>query len=200
MTPALLSADSHGRWLGLRNLEREIVEDLARHGGRSRSEFRNSSPCSRGHPEIVTARKSARLRALEGNVGHRAFREHPKPQPIASPCPRWLPPPAREVWKRVVPALEEFGLIGDIDVATLEAFALSYARWRAAEKQLEDDGLVVEGWRGVPRKHPAAQLAREYREACSSWPVSSDSPRPPDKATCRRHPRTKSPPSRCSHD
>jgi P27 family predicted phage terminase small subunit len=64
----------------------------------------------------------------------------------------------------VVPELEAMGLIGGIDVGVLEAYCLSYARWRDAEARLEAEGLVVHGHRGITRKHPAAQLAREYRE------------------------------------
>jgi P27 family predicted phage terminase small subunit len=113
----------------------------------------------------MSVRKSARLRAIEGNPGHRSAKEHPKPPPVVPSCPRWLPPAARTLWRSVVPQLEELGVVGGPDVATLEAYCLTYSRWRSAEALLEKEGLVVDGHRNAPRKHPAAQLARDYQAA-----------------------------------
>ena len=67
------------------------------------------------------------------------------------------------------PALESLGVIGELDEGALAAYCLSYARWREAEAELEREGLVVTGHRPAPRKHPAAQLARDYSGEMRSW-------------------------------
>lgn len=74
--------------------------------------------------------KPAALRIIEGNREHRPIKETPKIQSIYPEPPRWMRGIARAEWKRVVPHLAKVGLLTAIDVAMLEAYCVSYARWR----------------------------------------------------------------------
>jgi len=80
------------------------------------------------------------MRLLRGNPGRRPI-NHEEPQPEAlsvtsalGKCPAWIKGEAREVWKRVAPAAIKSGLLRLVDLPAFEAYCVSYARWREAER------------------------------------------------------------------
>jgi P27 family predicted phage terminase small subunit len=79
------------------------------------------------------------LRLLRGNPGRRPLNEN-EPQPdIAANVPE---PPvhvyghAAEEWRRIAPGLHRLKLLTSHDLKVLEAYCVSYCRWREAEEAL----------------------------------------------------------------
>ncbi|MDY6796970.1 MAG: phage terminase small subunit P27 family [Actinomycetota bacterium] len=65
---------------------------------------------------------------LRGNPGHKPKDlNHPKPDPVAPTCPRWLSHRAKYEWKRIVPELENLGLLTKIDRAALAGYCENLA-------------------------------------------------------------------------
>jgi len=82
--------------------------------------------------------KPAALSRLDGNPGHRALKEPPKPEldsRLGRP-PQWLDKLAAQEWRRVAPALLGLQLLTVVDRAALEAYCQTYSRWRALELRL----------------------------------------------------------------
>jgi len=87
--------------------------------------------------------KPTRMRLLEGNRGKRRINEYePQPEKAAPPCPRWLTPEARKVWKRVAALLRKMRLLTVAEEDALVAYAQTFARWKAAEEFLARHGDV----------------------------------------------------------
>lgn len=62
--------------------------------------------------------------------------------PVEIPdCPTHLCAAAKKEWKRITVELERLGLIAKIDRAALGAYCAAYARWEAAEKKLNKEGI-----------------------------------------------------------
>ncbi len=53
-------------------------------------------------------------------------------------APSGMDPAARRFWRKVVPALEEAGLLHPVDGPALELLAVSYAAWERAAAELRD--------------------------------------------------------------
>lgn len=93
----------------------------------------------RGRPPTPTP-----IKALRGNPGKRPLNAaEPRPPAARPTCPSWLSRDAKAEWRRIVPELEQVGLLTQVDRAALAAYCQSYARWRQAEAAL-DDGLRIE--------------------------------------------------------
>ncbi len=106
--------------------------------------------------------KPPALKVLEGNPGHRPINtDTPKPRPIAPKCPSWLDPEARKEWRRVAPELERLGLLTGVDRAALAGYCQAYARWRQAEKVLDEKGLTFTTATGYEAPRPEATIARQ---------------------------------------
>jgi P27 family predicted phage terminase small subunit len=111
------------------------------------------------------------LRLLRGNPSKRPVRRgFEPPQPPEPPAPPpFLSGYALEEWHRVAPGLTLFGLLTELDVATLAAYCVAFQTWRQSEEllaQLADadekaHGLLVRGSKGQPRANPLLQIARE---------------------------------------
>ena len=65
---------------------------------------------------------------LRGNAGKKpAGTNHPKPEPVAPACPRWLSNRAKYEWKRIAPELEKYGLLTRMDRAALAGYCENLA-------------------------------------------------------------------------
>ena len=87
----------------------------------------------------------------------------PAPSPVFSSqphAPRWLNEEARREWRRVVRELHRTGVLTMVDVATLEAYCVSYARWRHGERMLEGQPEVIESDKGNLYQNPWYGVAR----------------------------------------
>ena len=107
--------------------------------------------------------KPTKLKILEGNPGKRPLNEHePKPKPITPACPRWLSPVAKKEWKRIVPELENLGLLTCVDGAALEGYCQSYARWVEAEQFMVKHGTIFKTPSGYIQQVPQVAIAQKY--------------------------------------
>lgn len=83
-------------------------------------------------------KKPTALKVLEGNRGHRPIPEdEPKPSPVCPKPPSWLRYQAKKEWKRIAPELYKLGLLTKLDIAALEAYCQTYAKWKDAEKKAD---------------------------------------------------------------
>jgi len=115
-------------------------------------------------------RKPAALHVLEGTG--RPSRQNgitPRPPPTAPTCPSWLDKEAKAEWARVAPELERLGRLTVLDRAALSCYCQSWAHFRAYSKITEEEGSVIEGHRGVPRKHPLLPALHQAADAVRAW-------------------------------
>jgi P27 family predicted phage terminase small subunit len=102
------------------------------------------------------------VRFLRGNPGKRRGRKSVKAKPGAPNPPSWLSVEARAEWRRVVPELDELGILAKADRAVLSAYCDAWARFVDVSRQLDRDGLLrVDRWDRTG-KHP---LWSCYRDA-----------------------------------
>lgn len=80
-------------------------------------------------------------------------------------CPDDLDEAAKAEWSRVVDVLGPLGLATSLDRAILTTYCVSWSRWREAEREIAQRGLVVEGHRGVMVPNPMLRVARDARDA-----------------------------------
>lgn len=133
--------------------------------------------------------KPPTLKLLDGNPGHRAIPNAPKPPPIPPKAPSWakhLPgadmadvrKDAASEWKRVVPVLDHLGLLSTIDGGMLTDYCLCWARLLQCERALSIEGLVIEveitNKEGsvvgtAMRRNPHSVTAKEYRSALKAF-------------------------------
>lgn len=104
--------------------------------------------------------KPTALKKLEGNPGKRPLNERePTPRRAMPRCPHHLAGEARKEWRRVVRELYAVGLLTQVDRAALAAYCQLYARWIAAEKEIESDGLTMITAKGGVMQNPAVRIA-----------------------------------------
>ncbi len=118
--------------------------------------------------------KPTRIKEIEGWRGHH-------PRPTAEPrfssaglsCPRWLNAEARREWRRAAKLLTAQRVATAADLGVLTAYAVSYARWAAAERDIDTGGMYqlipvvtkggdVIGQRETPR--PIVAQAQQYQK------------------------------------
>lgn len=94
----------------------------------------------RGRKPIPTVIKIAR-----GNPGQRRLNDRePEPAPAVSiEPPAFLNDDARAEWVDKAPMLERLGLLTEADLDAFAVYCQTFARWKHAEKQLLDHGMVV---------------------------------------------------------
>jgi len=118
----------------------------------------------------MPGKKSTTLKVLQGTHRSDRAKNEPQPLPIAPKPPRNLPKSARRYWRELAPRLERLGLLREVDGPAFADFCLCLARLDAAERDIEERGLLVPGERSMV-KNPSCQLAREYRAAAQKWAV-----------------------------
>lgn len=109
----------------------------------------------------------ARLSVVRGNPGHRPPAPPSlKPAPGRPSAPTWLSREAKAEWRRVVPPLDQLGLLAKIDRAVLAMYCDAWGRWVSLGRQLTAEGETVVGYRGSVVKNPAWQLYRDAAAMC----------------------------------
>ena len=100
-------------------------------------------------------RKHNDLKVLEGSKGARK-----KPGDVFMPeakapiCPTWLDKDAKREWKRIVPLLNEHGMLSKCDRATLAVYCQAYAEFKHATQMLKAEGRVTTAPSGYTQQHP----------------------------------------------
>jgi P27 family predicted phage terminase small subunit len=74
-------------------------------------------------------------------------------------CPTWLHREAKREWRRIVPHLEQLGLLTQVDRAALAAYCQLYARWWEAERAIREHGLTQETESGYVTQRPEVGIA-----------------------------------------
>lgn len=85
------------------------------------------------------APKPTALRVLEGNRAKRPLRREPKPRLGAPECPKELQGEARAEWQRVVPDLDQIGLLARADRAILISYCQTWSALIDAQREMELD-------------------------------------------------------------
>lgn len=108
--------------------------------------------------------KPTKLKELNGNAGKRPLNKNePQFDQITNiEPPEWLEPLAVAMWQRVVPQLCANELLTVGDLHNVEAFCTAYARWRQAQIEINNYGVVVpHPETGVLQKNPAVTVMNE---------------------------------------
>jgi P27 family predicted phage terminase small subunit len=83
----------------------------------------------------------------------------------APAMPRDLPKGARQYWRRLVPQLTERGVnLQPEDAPALGDLCLCLARLAQCEREITEQGVVVESYRGGKARNPALMAAGQYRQ------------------------------------
>lgn len=93
-----------------------------------------------GRPRLPTQDKIAR-----GNPGKRKLdRQEPDPDYLDDlDPPAWLPDGAKAVWRELADKMRKAKVLTVIDVPAFEKLCVAHARWRAAVRDLEVRGVMV---------------------------------------------------------
>lgn len=76
--------------------------------------------------------------------------------------PDWMEGLAAAKWREVASWLVASRILSATDVHNLEAFCCAYARWRTAEQEVAEKGIViVAGPHDIPQKNPAVAIVHE---------------------------------------
>lgn len=110
--------------------------------------------------------KPTKLRELNGNAGKRPLNKN---EPQFSEVthilpPEWLSPMAVQMWHIVVPELLSNKVLSVADIHNVEAFCMSYARWRQAEEEVEKLGVLLMDDNGRYSKNPAFTVINEAKK------------------------------------
>ena len=108
------------------------------------------------------------LKLVKGNPGHRPLPED-EPQIEAPPelpePPEHLNAMAAREWIRTGSVLHAAGLLTDLDLNALASDCVAYARWRDAEKQIEQFGMLqLAPGSGYPMQSPYLAIVNKAIE------------------------------------
>jgi len=117
------------------------------------------------------APKPSALKRLEGNPGKRKLPENePMPAQLSNlKPPSFLLPLAKKEWKRIVPTLNDLGLLSDLDVSGLAAYCNAYATWVDALGQIKAKGAIIPAPNGYPMPSPYIKISRDAQGEMMSW-------------------------------
>lgn len=117
---------------------------------------------------MARLKKTVEQRALEGLPGK--SRVAPVVEKGEVPeCPKWLTGIAEEEWNRVAPALHAAGLLTSLDLCALEGYCACYGKWRQAEQQLAEEGLMILTPNGSTQIHPCQSISNQAQKLLLSW-------------------------------
>ncbi len=106
--------------------------------------------------------KPAHLKVIDGNPGKRRLAPTVKAPPSRPRAPEWLPSYAKTVWRRLVPLLDEMGILTTVDRETMASYCIAVNKLKESTEALAKTGYLVQGRRkGEAVKNPAAQHQRE---------------------------------------
>ncbi len=108
-----------------------------------------------------------KLKVLRGNPGRRSLPERePQPEQGAPKPPDWLDEDAQEEWQRVVPELDNIGLLTKVDGFVLEAYCCCYSGWKKAQGKVAVLGeIYAPARKKAPRylqQNPYLSVALKY--------------------------------------
>ena len=105
---------------------------------------------------------------LRGSWRADVRKNEPQPEKGRPKCPKWLRPKAKMYWKRLVPQLDDMGILTLVDGNALARYCQTMAKWREAEEFLashgelypvKDEGGNVLRFKQYPQVSTAIKLA-----------------------------------------
>jgi len=108
------------------------------------------------------------MKVLEGNPGKRPLKKtttNAKPETKEFLRPDWLDREAGDHWNIVVPALQNMGLLTELDLSLFAVYCQTYADWVRVEKLLAQTGPTYVTPAGQLRVRPELSIAHEYMDA-----------------------------------
>lgn len=112
--------------------------------------------------------KPTHLKVIQGNPGKRRLAEPVKARPERPRCPAYLTPYAKTVWKRLVPILDEIGILTGADRDTLAAYCQAVATFKESTEQIAKTGLLVKR-RDAVVKNPLLQVQRDAARSIATY-------------------------------
>lgn len=117
---------------------------------------------------MSNVKKPTNLKVLKGSL--RKHREKKggalcQTDKIPDP-PKFLDAEALKEWKRVAPLLFEAGLLSSLDKACLAGYCQSWSRFLSAEKQLENQDMLITSPTGNVCPNPLIRISRQAQEQC----------------------------------
>lgn len=79
---------------------------------------------------------------LRGSRRADSRKDEPQPPKERPRKPAWMPDRAKRVWDRLVPILDEMGLLSTADAAAIERYCVSLVRWRECEDLIAREGMT----------------------------------------------------------
>ncbi len=137
--------------------------------------------------------KPTHLKLLEGTFrkDRAAKREPkaPKPKKKRMSPPAYLGRLAKAEWRRIIPKLDEMGILSDADRAVIAAYCQAWQRVQQYEKDIDDNGSSFITEKGYECQRPAvamaqkqAQLLRQFAGELGLSPSSRSRVEVPEKA------------------
>jgi P27 family predicted phage terminase small subunit len=80
------------------------------------------------------------------------------------PMPRTLPAEAKAEWHRVVPVLEDIGLVATIDRGVLIRYCQAWSDWIEFARLLEKSGKLIRGQKGNLVRNPVWMMKRDAEQ------------------------------------
>lgn len=106
------------------------------------------------------------LKIAKGNPGRRAINaQEPQPEGDLEQAPEWLSDEAREHWQEIAGELERIGVLTSLDGAAFATYCHTWARWRAAERDIEANGETALNSKGDRRPRAIVGIARDLLTA-----------------------------------
>jgi P27 family predicted phage terminase small subunit len=123
---------------------------------------------------------SRRLEVVKGGEKSNSSKQPPKPKAKRPSAPKWLPPEARKLWRKIVPELEAMGLLKETDGAGLAALTTHYAILAMAVKGMKgadgkfqitvaDPEHPSSDGQPAQRKNPLLSVIANHSEKLKAW-------------------------------
>ncbi len=114
--------------------------------------------------------RPTKTKILEGEKNKNRINScEPKPHPGRPTCPDHLSVAAKSEWKRIVPQLEDMGLLTKIDRTELALYCQAYARWKKAEAVINEKGELYKTQSGNVITSPMLWVANKAMEQCHKF-------------------------------
>ena len=102
--------------------------------------------------------KPTSIRLPEGNVGHRAVRNEPKPRSVLLDCPPFLNDAAKAIWAALVPELDYMGALTRVDESELVEYRAAYAEAQRPTRFPQRRGCTFRTTRGYVGQRPEVAI------------------------------------------
>jgi P27 family predicted phage terminase small subunit len=112
--------------------------------------------------------KPTKLKILQGTRKDRINQDEPKPPAGRPRRPEYLDSFGRAEWDRIMPELEDLGVLAKVDGAALALYCAAYSEWIQAQLEVIIHGLLVETGAGALKPNPAVAMGHKARAQMAS--------------------------------